>query len=119
MCTTGYGFLYHLSYNLPVAILMQYKLILRNLRCFCLIIKEFHSNLDFHIVPVLCKYGVYQFRVEIVPADRFKHISRYIVGNYITELIGDGYLENAQELEKLLAYQEDCLLYTSDAADEL
>ena len=107
MCTTGYGFLYHLSYNLPVAILMQYKLILRNLRCFCLIIKEFHSNLDFHIVPVLCKYGVYQFRVEIVPADRFKHISRYIVGNYITELIGDGYLENAQELEKLLAYQED------------
>ena len=29
------------------------------------------------------------------------------LSDYITELIGDGYLENAQELEKLLAYQED------------
>ena len=29
------------------------------------------------------------------------------LSDYITELIGDGYLENAQELEKLLVYQED------------
>lgn len=29
------------------------------------------------------------------------------LSDYITELIGDRYLENAQELEKLLAYQED------------
>lgn len=29
------------------------------------------------------------------------------LSDYITELIGDGYLENAKELEKLLAYQED------------
>ena len=29
------------------------------------------------------------------------------LSDYITELIGDGYLENAQELEKLLTYQED------------
>ena len=58
---------------------MQYKLILRYLRCLCLIIKEFHSYLDFHIVSVLCKYWVYQFRIKIVPADRFKYISRYII----------------------------------------
>ena len=38
------------------------------------------AYLDFHIVPVLCKDRVYQFRIKIVPADRFKHISRYIIG---------------------------------------
>ena len=69
-----------LSNNLPVTILMKHKLILRYLCCLCLIIKEFHGYLNFHIVPVLCKDRVYQFRIQIVPADRFNHIPRYIVG---------------------------------------
>ena len=29
------------------------------------------------------------------------------LADYITELIGTGYMENAQELEKLLAYKDD------------
>ena len=69
-------------YNLPVTIFTENKLILRYLRRLCLIIKEFHSYFHFHIVPVLCKDRVYQFRIKVVPADRLKHISRYIVGKF-------------------------------------
>ena len=71
-----------LSYNLPVTILIQHKLVLRNLRLLYLIIKEFHSYFDFHIFPVRCKDRIYQFRIKVVPADRLKHIPRYIVGKF-------------------------------------
>lgn len=46
---------------------MERQLILRYLCCLCLIVNELHGNLDFLIVPVLCKYGIDKLGVEIVP----------------------------------------------------
>lgn len=48
--------------------------------CFCLVVNELHRYLDFHIVSVLCEYGIDKLGIEIIPVYRFKGIPLYILG---------------------------------------
>ena len=58
---------------------MKRQLILGNLCCLCLIVNEFYSYFNFHIVTVSREYRIDKLGIEIVPVYRFKGVSLYIV----------------------------------------
>ena len=52
---------------------------------------------------------VYQFRIKIVPADRFKHISRYIIGKPVSYTHLDVYKRQLARLQREAAENQNSI----------